>query len=48
MLTSSNGRVSFEQLSQTSLTAFSAISLDSQFGFAWTERIARRLTQAWC
>ena len=44
--TSSNGLVSGQQLSHTSLTTRSASSLDLQFGFASTDRIARRRTHA--
>ena len=44
--TSSNGLVSLKQLSQTSLTAFSAISLDSQDGLAVTDNTALRRTHS--
>jgi hypothetical protein len=46
ILTSSNGRVSLKQLSQTSLTARSAASSLGHAGFATTDSIARRRTQA--
>jgi hypothetical protein len=45
--TSSNGRVSGRQLSQTSFTTRSATSADGQLGFPVTERIALRREQAW-
>ena len=46
VLTSSNGRVSLKQLSQTSLTARSAAALLGHAGFATTDSIALRRTQA--
>ena len=45
-LTSSNGRVSLKQLSQTSLTARSAATSLGHAGFATTDSIARRRTHA--
>ena len=45
-LTSSNGRVSGQQLSHTSFTTRSASTFDLQFGLASTDRIARRRTHA--
>lgn len=45
--TSSNGLVSAKQLSQTSLTAFSAASVDGQAVLAATDITALRLTHAW-
>jgi hypothetical protein len=44
--TSSNGRVSLKQLSQTSLTARSAAARSGHAGLAATEIAARRRTQA--
>ena len=46
ILTSSNGLVSLKQLSQTSLTARSAAVSLGHAGFATTDSIARRRTQA--
>lgn len=45
-LTSSNGRVSLKQLSQTSFTARSAVASSGQAGFARTDNTALRRTQA--
>ena len=45
-LTSSNGRVSLKQLSQTSLTARFAASSLGHAGFAVTDSIARRRAQS--
>ena len=44
--TSSNGRVSFMQLSKTSFTARSALALSGHAGLAWTDIMARLRTQA--
>ena len=44
--TSSNGRVSLKQLSQTSFTARAAVASSGQFGFARTDNIALRRTHA--
>lgn len=46
ILTSSKGRVSLKQLSQTSLTARSAAASLGHAGFATTDSIDRRRTQA--
>ena len=45
-LTSSKGLVSWKQLSQTSLTAFSAVSVSGHAGFAATDNTDLLLTHA--